>query len=121
MKKALSKQEFHNLAMNIVGEELQKEGYEFLAINSGLKKSPQFVTLKNKETSFVIVRAVNSELATTEPENINLKPIIEHAIKHKAKVYYIGVWLGHGNDINQPIINGEEYSFVYTGLVEVKI
>jgi len=116
----LTKQESHNLAMNIAGEELQKEGYEFLAINSGLKKNPQFVTLKNKRTSFVIVRAVNNEVATTKPENINLKPILEHAIKHNAKVFYIGVWLGHGKDINQPIINGEEYSFVYIGLVEVE-
>ena len=46
----LSQQESHNLAMNIAGEELQKEGYEFLAINSDIKKNPQFVALKNKET-----------------------------------------------------------------------
>jgi len=120
MKQPLTQQESHNLAMNIAGEELQKEGYEFLAINSDLKKNPQFVALKNKETSFVIVRAVNNEKATIQSENINLKPILEHAIKHKATVFYIGIWLGHGQDINQPIINGEEYSFVYTGLVEVE-
>jgi len=120
MNLPLTKQESHNLAMNIAGEELQKDGFEFLAINSGLKKNPQFVALKNKETSFIIVRAVNNEIATTKPENINLKPILEHAKKHHAKVFYIGVWLGHGNDINQPIINDEEYSFVYTGLVEVE-
>jgi len=119
MKAVLSQQESHNLAMNIVGEELQKEGFEFLAINSDLKKNPQFVTLKDKKTSFVIVRSVANEKATTIPENIFLEPILKHALKHKATVYYTGVWLGHGTDINQPVINGEEYSFVYMGLVEL--
>lgn len=120
MNQPLTQQESHNLAMNIVGEELQKEGYEFLAINSNLKKNPQFVTLKNKETSFVIVRAVTTVEATHNFEAVNTKPILEHAKKHKAKVYYTGVWLGHGSDINQPVVNGEDYSFVFAGLVEVR-
>ena len=59
MNQKLSKQESHNLAMNIVGEELEKDGFEFLAINSDLKKNPQFVVLKDKETSFVVVRDVS--------------------------------------------------------------
>jgi len=120
MSQFLSKQESHNLAMNIAGEELQKEGYEFLAINSDLKINPQFVALRNKETIFVVVRSVTSVEATEQYQKINMEPIIEHAKKHKAKVFYTGVWLGHGKDINQPLINGEEYSFAYVGLIEVK-
>ena len=42
----LSEQELHNLAMNIVGDKLQGMGYEFVAINSKLKKHPQFVLYK---------------------------------------------------------------------------
>jgi len=34
-------------------------------------------------------------------------------------VYYAGVWLGHGSDINKPIVNGEDYSYVYSGLTEI--
>ena len=120
MSLKLTQQESHNLAMNIAGEELQKEGYEFLAINSDIKKNPQFVALKNKETIFVVVRPVTSAEETESYQNINVKPIIDHANKHNAKVYYAGVWLGHGIDINQPVINGEEYSFAYVGLIEVK-
>ena len=41
MNQKLTRQESHNLAMNLVGEELEKDGYEFLAINSDLKKNPQ--------------------------------------------------------------------------------
>lgn len=43
----LSAQELHNLAMNIVGKDLEEQGYEFLGVNSKLKKDPQFVALKN--------------------------------------------------------------------------
>jgi len=120
MKQELSKQELHNLAMNITGEELQKEGFEFLAINSGIKKNPQFVALKNKEIYFIVVRPVFTETATTDSCFVNMKPILEHAKKHKASVFYTGVWLGHGSDINQPVIKDEDYSFVYVGLVAVE-
>lgn len=36
----LSPQELHNLAMNIVGKSLEESGYEFMAVNSQLKKTP---------------------------------------------------------------------------------
>ena len=51
----LSKQELHNLAMKTVGESLKENGYEFLTVNSKLKKDPQFVCLKEKKLHFFIV------------------------------------------------------------------
>ena len=56
--KSLTEQELHNLAMNIVGRELEADGFEFMAVNSTLKKHPQFVCLKNKDLHFILVRAV---------------------------------------------------------------
>lgn len=111
--------ELHYLAMNLVGEALEKDGYEFLAINSNLKKNPQFVTLKNKETFFILVRSVNSAADLKQTQNIDMAPIITHAKKNNAKVFYAGVWLGHAIDINKSIIKGEDYSFVYNGLKEI--
>ena len=58
MKEKLTEQELHNLAMNIVGKQLEEDGFEFLGVNSKLKKDPQFVALKNKNLHFVIVRAI---------------------------------------------------------------
>ena len=61
MKKApLTGQELHNLAMNIVGSALRDElQWEFLLVNSELKRDPQFVCVdKNNQKYFVIVRAV---------------------------------------------------------------
>ena len=59
MSKPLTEQELHNLAMNHAGKDLEKRGFEFIAVNSKLKKHPQFVCIdKNKQYYFVIVRAV---------------------------------------------------------------
>jgi hypothetical protein len=55
----LSKQELHNLAMKTVGESLKENGYEFLTVNSKLKKDPQFVCLKEKKTPFLYCKSVN--------------------------------------------------------------
>ncbi|MDG1269995.1 MAG: Na(+)-translocating NADH-quinone reductase subunit F, partial [Ulvibacter sp.] len=48
MSLPLTKQELHNLAMNIVGEDMKSQGFEFLGVNSKIGKDPQFVGLKNK-------------------------------------------------------------------------
>lgn len=71
MSKPLTKQELHNLAMNHVGKDLEQRGFEFVAINSKLKKHPQFVCIdKNSQYYFVIVRAVML------PENPNNYDIV---------------------------------------------
>jgi len=120
MATQLTDQELHNLAMNIVGKELEFLGYEFLGVNSKLKKDPQFVALKNKDLHFVIVRA------TTHPQDANsfdlafMNSIKEHANKFEAKTYYAGVGLGHGSDYGKPVIKGEDYTMVYNGLQEIK-
>ena len=54
----LSELELHQLAMNIVGKDLEKDNFEFLSVNSKLKKDPQFVCTKNKKLFFIIVKAV---------------------------------------------------------------
>ena len=52
----LNETEIHQLAMKEVGDHLHQEGYDFLAVNSQLKKDPQFVCLKDQKLHFVVVR-----------------------------------------------------------------
>ena len=54
----LTELELHQLAMNIVGKDLENDDFEFLSVNSKLKKDPQFVCIKNKKLYFIIVKAV---------------------------------------------------------------
>lgn len=117
MKKALSEQELHNLAMNHVGKELEKRGFEFIAVNSKLKKHPQFVCIdKNSQYYFVIVRAV------ILPENPNNYDVVwmetfkKHAREKNAKVLYAGVGLGNPNGGEFPIYYNEDYLMEYNGI-----
>lgn len=121
MKKALSKQELHNLAMNHVGKELEQRGFEFIAVNSKLKKHPQFVCIDiNSQYYFVIVRAV------ILPENPNNYDVVwmetfkKHAREKDAKVLYAGVGLGNPNGEDLPIYYNEDYLMEYNGIQSIE-
>ena len=113
----LTPQELHNLAMNIVGKKLEKMGFEFQAINSKLKKHPQFVCIdKNNQYFFVIVRVVKL------PENPNNYDVVwmetfkKHAFEKDAKVLYAGVAVGNPNGEDLPVYLNHEYLMEYNGI-----
>lgn len=117
MSIALTKQELHNLAMNHVGKDLEQRGFEFVAVNSKLKRHPQFVCIdKNSQYFFVVVRAV------ILPENPNNYDVVwmesfkAHARSKNAKVLYAGVGLGNPNGEDLPIYLNEEYLLEYNGI-----
>ena len=117
MRKPLSKQEMHNLAMNHVGKDLESRGFEFVAINSKLKKHPQFVCIdKNSQYFFVIVRVVKL------PENPNNYDLVwmenfkKHAMEKDAKVLYAGVGIGNPDGDELRIYLNEEYLIEYNGI-----
>jgi len=117
MSQPLSEQELHNLAMNHVGKELEERGFEFVAINSKLKKHPQFVRIdKTSQYFFGIVRAV------ILPENPNNYDVVwmetfkQHARDNDAKVLYAGMGLGNPNGEQLPIYLDEDYLLEYNGI-----
>ncbi len=116
--KVLTEEELHYLAMNIVGKELEADGFEFLSINSKLKKDPQFVCLKNKKLHFIIVRAVKFPQDPTEYDISLVEKVKKHAVKFEALTYYAGVALANASDIEKPIIKGDKYIVDYNGIIE---
>ncbi len=117
MSKPLSEQDIHNLAMNYVGKDLEKRGFEFIAVNSKLKKHPQFVCIdKNKQYYFVIVRAV---MLPDNPNNYDvvwMENFKKHAREKDAKVLYAGVGIGNVDHKKGPIYLDEEYLLEYNGI-----
>lgn len=117
MGKPLTEQELHNLAMNHVGKELEQRGFEFIAVNSKLKKHPQFVCIdKSSQYYFVIVRAV---LLPENPNNYDvvwMETFKKHARDKDAKVLYAGVGLGNPKGEELPIYFNEEYLMEYNGI-----
>lgn len=121
MKKALTQQELHNLAMNHVGKDLEQRGFEFIAVNSKLKKHPQFVCIdKTSQYYFVLVRAV---LLPENPNNYDviwMETFKKHARKQDAKVLYAGVGLGNPEGEDQPIYLNEDYLIEYNGIQHIE-
>ena len=122
MSKALSPQDIHNLAMNHVGKDLEARGFEFIAINSKLKRHPQFVCIdKSSQYFFVIVRAV------ILPENPNNYDVIwmetfkKHAYEKDAKVLYAGVGIGNPDGEDLPIYLNEDYLIEYNGIQVIEM
>ena len=115
----LTMQELHNLAMNIVGKDLEEQGYEFLGINSEFKKDPQFVVLKNKKLDFIIVRAIEYPHDPKEFDVVFFEVVREHAKKFDARTFYAGVGLANSKDYELPVDSSDDYVVNYNGLQEI--
>ena len=117
MSKPLSKQEMHNLAMNHVGKDLESRGFEFVAINSKLKKHPQFVCIdKNSQYFFVIVRVVKLPDNPNNYDVVWMETFKNHAQEKEAKVLYSGVGIGNPKGDELPVYLNEEYLIEYNGI-----
>ena len=117
MSKPLTEQELHNLAMNHVGKDLEQRGFDFIAVNSKLKKHPQFVCMdKYKQYFFVIVRAV---LLPENPNNYDIvwmESFKNHAREKDAIVLYAGVGIGSTEGDKHPVYLNEDYLLEYNGI-----
>lgn len=103
--------------MNHVGKDLECQGFAFLAVNSQLKKSPQFVCIgTDKQCYFVIVKAV---MLPKDPNTYDLSWMASfkrHAVAKGAKVLYAGVGLGNLNHKKHSIYLNEDYLLEYKGI-----
>ncbi len=117
MKTPLTEQEIHNLAMNFVGEELEERGFEFLDVNSTLKKNPQFVCVdKNNQRFFVIIKAVKLPANPHNYDVVWMETFKKHAYENDAKVLFAGVGLGNPDGEDLPLYLDEEYLLEYNGI-----
>lgn len=116
---ALTQQELHNLAMNIVGRELEAAGFEFMGVNSKPGKNPQFVCLREKVLHFIVVRPVAYPDNPREYDAGLMARVKSHAEKFEARTYYAGVGLSNAADRSAPVFLNEKYIVDYEGLIEI--
>jgi len=117
----LEAQDIHHLAMNHVGKELEALGYEFLAINSQLKKHPQFVCV-DKATNTLHFVLVNAVFYPENPQHFDetfLKTFKEHAVAKKAKILFAGLGFANAENFENPIAKNEDYILNYEGIKEI--
>ncbi|MEO9570616.1 MAG: Na(+)-translocating NADH-quinone reductase subunit F [Polaribacter sp.] len=116
----LTEQELHHLAMNIVGKKLTKMGYEFQAINSQLKKHPQFVLFKKGEpTIFVLVKATKNIQNPNEYDLLWMETFKNHAKKQNAKVWFAGVGLANAQSVESPVFKNQPYYEAFDDFIKI--
>lgn len=116
----LTEQQLHNLAMNVVGKDLEDMGYEFLAVNSKKSKNPQFVAIKNKQLIFVVVRAIQYPDNPVIYDETLLEKVRKHGLNYKAKTFFAGVGVANSVSYELPVDSEEDYVLNYSGLIEIK-
>lgn len=118
----LTKQELHQIGMNLVGNHLKENGFEFLAIKSELGNSPQFVCIKDeKEVFFVLVRTVVFPKKPEKYDELWMQKMKKHALDKKARLLYAGVGVADTNDMMAKPSKGQESFVNYKGLVEISL
>lgn len=116
----LTKQELHQLAMNIVGEKLVDMGYEFQAINSQLKRHPQFVLYKKGEpTIFVLVKATSNIQNPNEYDAVWMETFKAHAQKQDAKVWFAGVGIANAESVEIPVFKDQPYYVAFDDFIKI--
>lgn len=120
--KPLTPQELHNLAMNIVGRQLQSElKWEFLLVNSDMKKNPQFVCIdRNRQKHFVIVRPVLKDNDPDAYDPIFMQIVHRKSMEHKGKTYWAGVGLTNLSSASLPVFKDQPYKVNFRGLLEIQ-
>ena len=104
----LTQQELHNLAMNIVGKKLEEMGYEFQAINSQLKRHPQFVLFKKGEQTVFV-----------EYDVLWMETFKEHAKKQDAKVWFAGVGIANAESVENPVFKDQPYYVAFEDFIKI--
>ena len=116
----LTEKQLHHLAMDIVGKRMEEEGFEFMTVNSELKKDPQFVCLKDKKLHFVIVRAISYPNNPLKYDSTFMETVRAHAENFEAKTYYAGVGLAHAYKYELPIKKNDSYAINFQGLQKIE-
>ena len=105
--------------MKTVGDDLIAQGYEFVAVNSELKKDPQFVCKKEKQLTFIVVKAF---VYPANPKNFDQKlldKIKAYAEKYDASVCFAGVGFARSENFDLPLIKSKPYAINYEGLQDI--
>jgi hypothetical protein len=105
--------------MKTVGDDLTAQGYEFVAVNSELKKDPQFVCKKDKQLIFVVVKAYVYPANPREYNQELLDKIKSHAEKYDATVCFAGVGFARADNYDLPLVKSQPYAINYEGLQDL--
>ncbi len=91
VKSRMTREEIHDFGVQIVSEEMTRNGFEILGANPSLSVTPQIVARKNGRLCFVVVRTDLYPNKGALADEREVRHNLEHAERHNATCYFAGV------------------------------
>lgn len=116
----MSVEEIHDFGIEIVFNQLKKEGYEIQSINTKLGVNPQIIAKKDNQLAFIAVRTECYPKKGQLEESVHFQ-MIEHSNRHGAIPYFASVGIANTNgktdeEMGVPV-KGAGFFAAYNGLV----
>ena len=90
-KEVMTREEIHDFGVQLVYEEMTREGYEILGANPSLATTPQIVARKDGRLCFVVVRTDVYPNKGKLADDRELLYNLEHAERNSATCYFSGI------------------------------
>ena len=87
----MTREEIHDFGVQLVYEEMAREGYEMLGANPSLATTPQIVARKDGRLCFVVVRTDVYPHRGRLADDRELLYNLEHAERNNATCYFAGI------------------------------
>ncbi len=116
----MTTEEIHNFGIEIVFNQLKKEGYEIQSVNTELGKNPQIIAKRENQLTFIAVRTACYPGKGQLEESVHFQ-MIEHADKHGAIPYFASVGIANADETTEADmatpIKGSGFHVAYEGMV----
>lgn len=118
----MTPEEIHQFGIEIVHDQLIKDGYEIKAVYAEMGKNPQIVAQKNDQLAFIAVRTACYPEKGQLEENVHFN-MIDHASQFKAIPYFASVGIAKADaeteaDRGIPV-KGAGFHASYEGLLMI--
>jgi hypothetical protein len=118
--KQMTMEEIHDFGIEIVFNQLKKEGYEIQSVNTVYGMNPQIIAKKGNQLAFIAIRTACYPGKGQLEESVHFQ-MIEHADKHGAIPYFASVGIANADattdeEIAIPL-KGAGFHVAYEGMV----
>jgi len=119
-KEQMTIEEIHDFGIEIVFNQLKKEGYEIQSVNTEIGVNPQIIAKKGSQLVFIAVRTARYPEKGILEESVHFQ-IIEHADKHGAIPYFASVGIANADatteeEMSVPV-KGAGFHVAYEGML----
>ena len=116
--------EIHEFGIQVVAEQLEKEGYEIQSVATDMNINPQIVAKKDDETAFILVRTDCYPSKGDLRDYVLINRLIAKASEHNAICYLASVGIANSqaeDDEGMSVpIRGSGFYVAYSGLERLK-